>query len=197
MGIISSVLEQWKPGPNVVTHHKGKMSDRHNLFVHHCTTFPNPLQFVMISGLNGFSFPQETSGSYVVITQWCQGPNPWGLWEGLRDDQRARRRKLWIPLTNHGRNDGDSGFPLIPFFLQRGFGSLPNCSVVNARRGCARFNKSKFLLKAAGNKQNKNETMEGDPCKMSFRFKTISSRHSLSCVPFSHCPWMGISTWKH
>lgn len=85
--------------------------------------------------------------------------------EGLRGDQGVRRRKLWIPLTNHGKNDGDTGFPLIPFFLQRGFGSLPNCSVVNAQRcGCARSNKSKFLLKAAGNKQNKNETMEGDLC---------------------------------
>lgn len=50
--IISSIPEHWKPGTNVLTHHKGKISDTHNLIVHHCKTFPNPLNFVLIPGAN-------------------------------------------------------------------------------------------------------------------------------------------------
>lgn len=68
--IISSIPDHWKPGTNVLTHHKGKESDTHNLFVHHCKTFPNPLNFVMIPGSNPLkSFPQEAGSFYSFITQ--------------------------------------------------------------------------------------------------------------------------------
>lgn len=74
----------------------------HNLFVHHCKTFPNPLNVVMIPGSNPLkSFPQEAGSFYAVITQWCHGPN---LREDYDDDrrdvQRVSCRKMWIPQTN-------------------------------------------------------------------------------------------------
>lgn len=80
LDIISFIPEHWKPGTNVLTHHKGKISDTHNLFVPHCKTFPNPLNFVMILGANPLkTFPQEASSFYAVITQWCHGPSLGGL----------------------------------------------------------------------------------------------------------------------
>ncbi len=95
------------------------------------------------------------------------------------------RRKMWIPLTKYGKNDEEFGFTLISSFLWRRFGSTPNSSIVNTQLcGCISFNKSKFLLEAAGNKKNESETMEGGACKMPFCVGTINSTRSLSRVPF-------------
>lgn len=110
------------------------------------------------------------------------------IWEdyadGGRDELWVGQRKMWIPLTNYGKNDKEFGFILISPFLRRRFGSTPNCSIVNAQPcGCISSNKSKFFLKTAGNKQKMSETMEGSACKMSLCVRTINSRRSLSCVP--------------
>lgn len=110
------------------------------------------------------------------------------IWEdyadGGRDELWVSRRKMRIPLTNYGKNDKKFGFTWISSFLQRCFGSTPNCSIVNAQPcGCISSDKSKFLLKTAGNKQIMPETMEGGACKMSLCVRTINSRHSLTCVP--------------
>lgn len=63
--------------------------------------------------------------------------------------------KMWIPLTNYGKNYEEFGFTLISSFLRGRFGLTPNCSIVNAQplRLYFLYNKIKFLLKAAGNKQ--------------------------------------------
>lgn len=111
-----------------------------------------------------------------------------------RDDQCVSWRKIWIPLTNYGKNDEESGSTLISFFLQRRFGLTPNCSIVNVQC-CAGIssNESKFLLKASGNKQNRvwhngrGYTQNVILCQNN-QLKALA----LSCS-ISHCPWMGIS----
>lgn len=116
--IISSIPEHWKPGTNVLTHHKGKISDTCNLFVHHCKPFPNPLNCVMVPGANPLkTFPPEASSFYASVTQWCHGPI-WGgdYADGRGDDQRVSRRKMRIPQTNHGKNDKKFGRTLISYF---------------------------------------------------------------------------------
>lgn len=80
------------------------------------------------------------------------------IWEdyadGGRDELRVSWRKMWIPLTNYRKNDEKFGFTWISSFLQKRFGSAPIRSIVNALAcGRSSFDKSKFLLKAAGNKQ--------------------------------------------
>lgn len=76
-------------------------------FVHHCKTFPNPLNFVMNPGSNllksfFFSFP---AASMLLSPHDVMDPI-WGDYgDGRRDDQGLSPRKMWISQTNHGKND--------------------------------------------------------------------------------------------
>lgn len=193
--MISSIL-----GTNFLIHHKGKQSDRDNLFVHHCETFPNPFNFVMIFGpIHLRVSPKKPAAPMSLSPGDVMDPICEDYADGGRDDQSVSQRKMWIPPTNYGKNDEEFGFTLISFFLQRRFGSAPNCSIVNSQScGCVSSNKSQFLLEAAENKQKKSETMEGGTCKMSFHVITINSRPSLSCVPLVIVlEWESQLKWKH
>lgn len=115
-------------------HHKGKISDRDNLFIHHFKTFPNPFKFVLISGqIYLRDSPKKPAAPMQLSPSDVMEP----IWEdyadGGRDDQCVSWRKMRIPLTNYGKNDEESGSTLISFFLQRRFGSTPNCSIVNVQ----------------------------------------------------------------
>lgn len=78
---------------------KEKRSDRRNLFVHHCKTFPNPLNFVMISGPNYLRvFPKKPAALVLLSPGDVMDP----IWEdyadGGRDELCVSPRKMWIPL---------------------------------------------------------------------------------------------------
>lgn len=122
------------------------------------------------------------------------------IWEdyadGGRDEQCVSRGKMWILLTNYGKNDEELGFTIISSLLQRRFGQTPNCSMVNAQPcACISSSDSKFLLKAAWNKRKKkwvwNNGMEGGAWKMPFCARIINSRSSLSCLP-----WVIVLKWE-
>lgn len=188
---LSFCYEHWKPGTNFLIHHKGKQSDGDNLFVHHCKTFPNPFNFVMISGpIHLRVSPKKPAAPMSLSPGDVMDP----IWEdytdGGRNDQCISRRKMWIPPTNYGKNDEEFGFTLISFFLQRRFGSAPNCSTINSQ--C--FLQQKSIPPRGGRKQTKEVWDNGRGYMRNVilchnnQFKALTFLHSIS-----HCPWMGIS----
>lgn len=194
---LSFSYKHWKLGPNVLMHHKGKRSDRNNLFVHHCKTFPNPLNFVMISGpIYLRVFPKKPAALMLLSPGDVMDPI-WGDYaDGGRDEQCFSRRKMWIPLTNYGKNDEEFGFTLISSFLWRRLGSTPNSSIVNAQLcGCVSSNKSKFLLEASGNKQKERVWDNGRGCMQNAILCQNNQSKALAFLrSIRHCPWMGITT---
>lgn len=193
----SFCYKHWKQGPNVLMHHKGKRSDRKKSFRTSSQNLSKSLKLCYDFWPKLFkTFPKEAGGSHVVITRWCHRPNLRGLrrwWE--RWTVCYTQRKKWIPLTNYGKDDDEFGFALLSSFLRRRFGSPPNCFIVNAQPcGCVSCNKSKFLLEAAGNKQNervwdnRRGCMQNAILCQSNQFKAL---HFLCSI--SHCAWMGIT----
>lgn len=171
--VLSFCYKHWKPEPNVLMHHKGKRSDRDDLFVHHCKTFPNPLNFVMIPGTNHSRvFPKKPAALMLLSPGDVMDP----IWEdyadGGRDERCVRQRKMRIPPTNYGNNDEEFGFAFISSFLRMRFGLEPNCSTVNAQ-GCVCVSSDQSRL--AGNKQT-SETMEVGVSKRPVCVRTINSR---------------------
>lgn len=133
LDMISSIPERWKPWKNVLTHHKGKIPDTQSL----CTSLQNLSKSFKLCydswGQSLKTYPQDASSFYAVITHWCHGPKLGGDYlDGRRDDQRVSQRKMWIPQTNHRKDDEKFGRTIISFFSQWSFVSSPHSSIVNS-----------------------------------------------------------------
>lgn len=130
--IISSIPDHWKPGTNVLTHHKGKESDTHTHTQSICTSLQNLSKSFKLCYDSCFQSIKEFSPKSQQLLCLYHPVMSWIGWIKMMEGEMTSvlaERKIWISQTNHGKNDKKFGSTLISFLLQRKFGPPPGSSM--------------------------------------------------------------------
>lgn len=158
-----------------------KENDHKNICVHHCKIFPNPLNFVMISGPNYLRLFQKKPTALMSLSP---GDVMDPIWEdyadGGRDELRVSWRKKrinsdklweeWRGIWLH------SNLFVLATMIWTDKLFLYKCWDLWSQEQTKVFKKKQ-------NEQRTSDRMQEVRCVTAFGVRTINSRHFVSCVP--------------